>query len=542
MPPPERATLWPAADIWPRFEEALTSRGWTRTDEVVVSDIDPSFNAAGGFIEQRVRWRIGPLTCDVSLGSHPETGALIWWSFRAGDRPVAGETAKPRGMLAFLAFLSDLDATNELTGVGRSSASLEAGQPTALGPSEHAETAAFWGALRMVLSQHGWVLAQAGEPDHEEWSYAVRTGSAPLLFTCQVASHASSRGLPVFLCSVLLQRSPDDDPIPAARVEIRNFTPEAVAEFGQILEKLIPPKQRNQLGSHAGGDREPTQLERPDPQKWSWERLIIDPMARKKLRQLQRVIEDPSRTAKLGADPLRGALLAGPPGCGKTTIARILAAQSKAAFYAVKSSELLGSMNGETEKALDRLFNEATRNAPAIVFIDEIDGLAPKRGSALNPGWKDQQTNALLVELDGLDRRPGVFVLGATNRPDILDEALLRGGRLGMRLDVELPKTDEARTGFLQLFTRSMPLASDVDLSALARASGERELSPADLEGLCQHAALDALARDENAEVVTAADFAEALHDAAKEKRKAPTGFRMPAPASAGAALLTERS
>lgn len=248
--------------------------------------------------------------------------------------------------------------------------------------------------------------------------------------------------------------------------------------------------------------------DRPTVQAWTWDQLILPEATKHELQELQRLIEHPERVRQLGIMPPTGALLHGPPGTGKTTIARVLAAQAKTSFYPVKGSDIVSKWLGESERNVADLFARARANAPSIVFIDEIDALVPRRTDEGDHQAIARVVNQFLQEMDGLGTSSGVFVLGATNRPDLLDPALLRGGRLGRHIEIPLPSSAE-RLALLQLFTRSMRLASGVDLQHLAGACGR--YSGADLQALCQDAGVQALVRDEAASEVKAEDFTAAM-------------------------------
>ena len=194
--------------------------------------------------------------------------------------------------------------------------------------------------------------------------------------------------------------------------------------------------------------------DRPPIEDWTWEDVILPDDTRRELQELQRLIEDPDRAREFGIEPPRGALLHGPPGTGKTMIARVLAAQANTSFYPVKGSDIVSKWLGESEQNVANLFQRARDHRPAIIFLDEIDAIAPARarGPAGNQAI-DRIVNQLLVEIDGLQRHPGVFVLGATNRRDILDPAMLRGGRLGRQIEIGLPTADDRRA-LLKLHSR----------------------------------------------------------------------------------------
>jgi transitional endoplasmic reticulum ATPase len=257
--------------------------------------------------------------------------------------------------------------------------------------------------------------------------------------------------------------------------------------------------------------------DRPTVEHWTWDSLILDPAIKAQLQQLQAVIEDPESARRFGVEPPTGLLLAGPPGTGKTTVAKVLAAQARASFYPISGADVISKWVGESERNIRQLFERARENRPSIVFIDEIDAIAGSRGEFQ---VHDSHVNQLLAEIDGVSGQRGVFVIGATNRPDQLDPALLRGGRLSRTIVLGLP--DEAgRLAMLRLFTARMPTVG-VALDELARATDG--YSPADLRSLTQEAALAAMTRtggDGAAPAVTHDDFLEAVerHRAGTEAR-----------------------
>jgi transitional endoplasmic reticulum ATPase len=245
--------------------------------------------------------------------------------------------------------------------------------------------------------------------------------------------------------------------------------------------------------------------DRPMVEHWTWDSLVLPDTIKAQLRQLQTVIEDPESARRFGVDPPTGLLLAGPPGTGKTTVAKVLAAQARSSFYPISGADVMSKWVGESEGNIRRLFERARENRPSIIFIDEIDAIAGRRGQI---EVHDSQVNQLLAEIDGVSGQRGVFVVGATNRPDQLDPALLRGGRLSRTIVLGLPDA-AGRLAILRLHTARMPTVG-VDLEELAaRTEG---LSPADLKGLAQEAALAAMARGSaDSPRVTHEDFLEAL-------------------------------
>ena len=244
----------------------------------------------------------------------------------------------------------------------------------------------------------------------------------------------------------------------------------------------------------------------------TWEDVGGLDEVRAKLREgIELPLKHPDAFRRLSIEPASGFLFYGPPGTGKTMLAKAVAREAEANFISTKSSDLLSKWYGESEQQVSRLFARARQVAPAIIFIDEIDSLAPARGGGLGePQVTERVVNTILAEMDGLEELNSVVVIGATNRPTLLDPALLRPGRFDELVYIPVPDV-EGRKKILKIQTEKMPLAKDVDLTALA-AKTER-YTGADLNDLVRRAGLAAIRQDLDAGKVTAEHFEEALKD-----------------------------
>jgi transitional endoplasmic reticulum ATPase len=211
-------------------------------------------------------------------------------------------------------------------------------------------------------------------------------------------------------------------------------------------------------------------------------------------RVLKETIEWPLKYSDLfkqaGTSPSKGILLYGPPGAGKTLLAKAVASESEVNFISVKGPELMSKWVGESEKGVREIFKKAKQASPCIIFFDEIDSVVPKRGSDAASHVADRVISQFLTELDGIEELKGIVVLAATNRMDIIDQAMLRAGRFDFHLEIPVPDKD-ARLEILKVHSRGKPLAEDVDLEGLAGASDG--LVGSDLEAICRKAAMKAI-------------------------------------------------
>ena len=216
---------------------------------------------------------------------------------------------------------------------------------------------------------------------------------------------------------------------------------------------------------------------------------------RSEIKVMREIVELPLRHpelfSRLGIEPHSGILLYGPPGCGKTLLAKVLASESDANMFSINGPEIMNKYYGETEARLRDIFKEAKENSPGIIFIDEIDAIAPKREEAYGDVEK-RVVAQLLALMDGLTDRGNVIVIGATNRPDSVDPALRRPGRFDREIEISVPNVD-GRLEVLQIHTRGMPIADDVELKILA--SELHGYTGADMKSLCREAAMKSIRR-----------------------------------------------
>jgi transitional endoplasmic reticulum ATPase len=269
------------------------------------------------------------------------------------------------------------------------------------------------------------------------------------------------------------------------------------ADFENALKRVQPSAMREVM------------VQVPDV---TWDDVGGLDTARDKLREgIELPLKHPESFRRLGIRPAKGFLLYGPPGTGKTMLAKACARESQANFISIKSSDLLSKWYGESEQQIARLFARARQVAPTVIFIDELDSLVPARGGGMGePQVTERVVNTILAEMDGLEELNNVVLIGATNRPNLIDPALLRPGRFDELIFVGVPDV-AGRLRILTIHTSAMPLAKDVDLESLARRA--ERFTGADLEDLTRRAGLTALRRGLESAEVTMADFDAALLD-----------------------------
>ncbi|GAA0659145.1 transitional endoplasmic reticulum ATPase [Sphingomonas insulae] len=290
--------------------------------------------------------------------------------------------------------------------------------------------------------------------------------------------------------------------MPRLNLEERTIPPEVLEELSVTREDFLGALKRVQPSAM----RE-VMVEAP---RVRWDDVGGLDAAQNRLKEgVELPLKDPDAFRRLGIRPAKGFLLYGPPGTGKTLLAKAVAREAEANFIATKSSDLLSKWYGESEQQITRLFQRARQVAPCVIFIDELDSLVPARGSgAGEPQVTERVVNTILAEMDGLEELQSVVVIGATNRPNLIDPALLRPGRFDELVYVGVPNT-EGRRRILAIQTQKMPLAADVDLDEVARQTDR--FTGADLEDVVRRAGLVALRRSLQSAEVTMADFEEAL-------------------------------
>ncbi|MBU0629238.1 MAG: CDC48 family AAA ATPase [Nanoarchaeota archaeon] len=282
----------------------------------------------------------------------------------------------------------------------------------------------------------------------------------------------------------------EEEPIPKEVLEDLMITQK---DFRESLKVVRPSALREVL------------IEKPTT-KWT-DIGGLDEVKQELIEAVEWPLKNPESFKRMGVRPPRGVLMYGAPGTGKTLLARAVANESDANFISVKGPELLSKWVGESEKAVREVFKKARQTAPTIIFFDEVDSLAPKRGANSGSHVTESVVNQLLTEMDGLEEMQDVVVIAASNRPDIIDTSLLRPGRFDRMILVPAPD-EKSRLEIFKVHTKGMPLKG-VSLEGLSKKT--EGYAGADIESICREAAILALRKDMNAKEVTVAFFEEAL-------------------------------
>jgi cell division protease FtsH len=302
----------------------------------------------------------------------------------------------------------------------------------------------------------------------------------------------------------------------AKRVEVKALSPETEGIIWRVLLSILPwiliiafwfwiiKRAQRGISGGLGGKGELGKFLRGTSKSAEIPDVTFDDMAgqetaKREVTELVEFLKHPEQFRQLGAEVPRGVLLMGPPGTGKTLMARALAGEAGVRFYSISGSEFIEVFVGVGASRVRNLFEEAKKNSPAIIFIDELDSIGRTRGTGLGGGHdeREQTLNQILAEMDGFSGHEAIIVLGATNRPDVLDPALLRPGRFDRHVVLELPDRND-RVAILKVHSRKMPLADDVDLEQIS--AGTPGFSGADIKNLVNEAAMLA-ARDKATQV-----------------------------------------
>jgi len=243
-------------------------------------------------------------------------------------------------------------------------------------------------------------------------------------------------------------------------------------------------------------------VERPNIK---WEDVGDLEKAKKQIREaVELPLSNPEVFEKMGIRPIKGILMIGLPGTGKTLLAKAIATESEANFISIKGPEVLSKWIGESERTVREIFRKARQAAPCIIFIDEIDAISMRRGADIGSKVTERVVDTLLTELDGLTTAKDVVVIAATNRPDIVDPALLRSGRFDMIIEIPVPN-EKARYEILKVHTKNMPLAKNINLKKFAKET--EGFTGADIENLCREAGMEAIREDINNKNITQKHF-----------------------------------
>jgi ATP-dependent 26S proteasome regulatory subunit len=281
---------------------------------------------------------------------------------------------------------------------------------------------------------------------------------------------------------------------------------------GVFIPKNIPSvakvTQERQADPHSNYKPVPI---KPSTENNTWNEVIIDDKTKFELISLVELLKDSEITKEYGIEVPKGVLLAGPPGTGKTTIARVIASTAGLSFFAVRLDEVVSKWVGESERNLSLLFKAAEKHAPSLIFIDEVDSIGAQRSGGQH-AWQDNLLNHMLQLIDGVVKSKGINVIAATNRPDLVDSALKRAGRLNRIIEIPLPNFEMRRMLFA-LYLAKIKVAEQFNLDTLAKMTEGK--SGADIKAICNQAGLNSFQRESvsgrREYLVTQNDMKEAL-------------------------------
>ena len=293
-----------------------------------------------------------------------------------------------------------------------------------------------------------------------------------------------------------------------------------VSDTDDLINTILGNQQSLLNGVNNDNGYKPQSVNKELIGEYSWDDIIINDELKQELNSVINLLKDPENAKKYGIEIPKGILFNGPPGTGKTTIARVVANLAGVNFYVLRTNEIVSKYVGESEKNLTALFDAATQNAPAIIFIDEIDSIGKARSSS-NADHADKLLNQLLQLIDGVIKTEGIYIIAATNRADLVDSALKRAGRLNRTIEIGLPDK-ESRIALFKLYTKHLKLGFDVDFEELSKKT--ENCSAADIKAICNQAGLysykreEVLPKDSRTYLVSKNDITRALDDFTNDK------------------------
>lgn len=345
---------------------------------------------------------------------------------------------------------------------------------------------AFSHALTWVVLNSATLLLVGLLPLLYVFSHAAIPSQSPLLRNVDRALGLVATALGLWVAVSLLQPPGESGVHPIAPALIHLLPIATVMLMLSLGVQMVRIPSRRFAKSKDGVRPQTAGIERV-----SWDDLVIDADLKKELLMVVELLKDPKLAKNYGIEAPKGILLNGPPGTGKTTIAKAIATNAQLSFFVLQLDEIVSKWVGESEKNLTKLFESARAHAPSVIFIDEVDAIGKSRSG--NQVWADNLLNHLLQLVDGVVKCEGVYVIAATNRADLVDAALKRSGRLNKVIHIGLPDF-QARKDLFRVYLSRMTLQQNVDLEDLANATQGK--SGADIKEICNQAGLNALRRE----------------------------------------------